>query len=756
MHWSETIAQLAATLFMTGLRSFVRRRLAMDPFTRKVPAGYEMEWLATKLAKDKTCLWPDDITKDIGPNGDDSRTEGHLGWEMASADDSSLKELAPTWTEAQRAMKIRERLGKLSRWTGLASGLGVSLATAIEAVMDQISTPEFGNQFIWSIQARFGGSDRIEDKQDIFFTIQKQRTWRVESTELEAALSLWIFAVNDRESSFQQSRTGASDWLRRDVLLSRKQSIRLLGPNIESFRRDMTWWTGFDTPDVIKVDVESLLELVLLEPDMSGTNSDNLREHVHIDPHRILEYGNDKITKDIPKLFAYQKELFRDDIGYSPKLPDNPVPPHTHLATISNLPLEMVFTQDLFSSFMYAVVHAKMCSIEGTVVCRKDDKVEELPWYQLKLEDPTLTRMVLAVERSGLMSQEEIFMSIIPPLSMNEGLSDMSSVFLLAQEKVRESVLRIGLDHAGEIYLRLFQICKAFGLRHKNALKATAHLAELFILLNTSIEFWGDYRHKQNYPSYELRSKVWTALKTTDEGVFNSLVEIYRKPGLSKIYEDRSLILANEYRPSISNSEQIELFEQTDETIKLLSSYTSPISGLQFEPKCTDIFGRSALHYCAAKYEIPKMTFDRSLHYLRYADINGWTPLHYYYAWNNHSRVPISIIVQIPEMMGMPGIAGTTPLHCAALRGCYSLARLIIESGDDPDVRDMMNVTPLHYATYKGPPEIATCLLDARADIEAKGISDENPMHLAAIDGNVKVLEILLDRGAKGEARNIF
>ncbi|KAF8461726.1 hypothetical protein BDZ91DRAFT_662932, partial [Kalaharituber pfeilii] len=49
LHWSATIAQLGATVVMTIVRSWVRFDVARRPIATRLPKGFELDWLATRL-----------------------------------------------------------------------------------------------------------------------------------------------------------------------------------------------------------------------------------------------------------------------------------------------------------------------------------------------------------------------------------------------------------------------------------------------------------------------------------------------------------------------------------------------------------------------------------------------------------------------------------------------------------------------------------------------------------------------------------
>jgi hypothetical protein len=53
MNWAVTIAQLIVTAIMTTLRAAVRRGLVLDEnMSRKLPKGYELDWVAKDLQRE--------------------------------------------------------------------------------------------------------------------------------------------------------------------------------------------------------------------------------------------------------------------------------------------------------------------------------------------------------------------------------------------------------------------------------------------------------------------------------------------------------------------------------------------------------------------------------------------------------------------------------------------------------------------------------------------------------------------------------
>ena len=166
MHWSSSVAQLAATVIMISIRAAVRLRFASPPPTQRIPEGHELDWLATRIGDDPEPLWTSlDNPKQNGslpepPSGilDDkcwnwSVVTGVERDKFASLDESQFD------SGLNDVVRIRKRLGKLSNWTGPASKFAISVARSVEAVMNTIFSrkeyPEL-RTLEWSVYGRRG------------------------------------------------------------------------------------------------------------------------------------------------------------------------------------------------------------------------------------------------------------------------------------------------------------------------------------------------------------------------------------------------------------------------------------------------------------------------------------------------------------------------------------------------------------------------------------------------------------------------
>ena len=93
-------------------------------------------------------------------------------------------------------------------------------------------------------------------------------------------------------------------------------------------------------------------------------------------------------------------------------------------------------------------------------------------------------------------------------------------------------------------------------------------------------------------------------------------------------------------------------------------------------------------------------------------------------------------------------------LHVAAKRDSVPVARLLLDRGIEPDVRDEDGATPLHHAAWAGSHEIVAMLLDRGASVNARTEDNLTPLHHAARAVEPETAALLLERGADANARS--
>jgi hypothetical protein len=314
MNWSASIAQLVCTFLMTLWRAWVRRSMVAMPIAHQVSKQHELDWLALRMAKfhgqsESGGFWPKDEEyfksgqpKDLSTRMTD--TSVRMSWEIftdrenlayrgyftpinsatsaspavtASAPTSaSVSASAPAIASASKtaiasespsinysfsvtecALQIRKRLGRLTNWTGPLSPVSIALAESIEVAMEKLLDKEVGGLFTWFVSVKVNNED-----EKVKFTIEKRDDrWKIDTTSIEAALSLWTFHIRAIEAERKEKtnkKEAPEDWLRDDTEMKRR-IIRLLGPadstsgpadSSKGLPRSLRWWMGETVGDV--------------------------------------------------------------------------------------------------------------------------------------------------------------------------------------------------------------------------------------------------------------------------------------------------------------------------------------------------------------------------------------------------------------------------------------------------------------------------------------------------------------------------
>jgi ankyrin repeat protein len=121
-----------------------------------------------------------------------------------------------------------------------------------------------------------------------------------------------------------------------------------------------------------------------------------------------------------------------------------------------------------------------------------------------------------------------------------------------------------------------------------------------------------------------------------------------------------------------------------------------------------------------------------------------WSPLHVA-VWNNHLELAESAFY---ENIDKADFQGNTPLHLAIIQGHQEWARILLNHGARPDIKNDKGETPLHLASYYNRKKIASLLLEKIEIVDEANQKGQTPLHYAAIGGAITIFEDLIRRGA--------
>ena len=265
-----SVAHLVSILLMAGVRGIIRRRLGWPPDHTPASPGYELDFLAADI------LFRSDIYENPSPfmkktRESDLRPSFISQWGVASispekrpklfARESAWDGLSDTKrdsdsrsfeTTSEELVRVRRRLGDLSRWESKATEISRSLVNSIEAFMD-LFFPEELESLEWFLKT-FDPEGR-EDYVRILIDRRSSRSWRVKLGDIESVLSMWMASAEagirkergDHEATKTDKKTNETreEWRRTTAQLGSKYKFcRVLGDDTyeRRLKRDISWW----------------------------------------------------------------------------------------------------------------------------------------------------------------------------------------------------------------------------------------------------------------------------------------------------------------------------------------------------------------------------------------------------------------------------------------------------------------------------------------------------------------------------------
>lgn len=745
MHWSASLTQFSATLIMAGVRAWVRRAPSTAPYAVELLSDHELDWLATRASDKKSLemLWssPETVrprrsdrfislfrskpetTSPESPTTDRIFwTQWSRGWGIQSGGTlENYRALRGRGSRggAQETLETRIRLGELTAWPGRAVREAISVATAIELVMDTLY-PSNGDkdEITWCMHTL--------DGEAIHFRIDRVNgKWRSNLAEVDSALSLWLYSVYHREQHDTTDMGDTSAWLRTGVA-AKKKALRLLGPTPTAFYErtpvasdnDMKWWLGSRMDYVYQVGYLGCKEYP--EEDFSMS-----RDQVTVETHRVVgpaEWGQMKMS-DLSSNWGYESWLILKDPEDHKLVLGGP----KAFAVISDAPLPQVYAQDMFSAFLWTVAPEL-----SPIIASKTSGNEDNFWNPFTLESTKLSKLAEDIQETGLGSLDDVYRTLIPPLSSYSKL-DNGIIEDLAIKQARVYESKSQWEKALKCLFWALPISLQFSFQKTPGAKTIGAILELQSRLASIIKFQqllplqgaasSFTKAIPNEALIPIYNDITTKLTTyAEEAILSKFAALYdfqgRAPPENPLVKSWVPLYHHERheKPSTWSLGVTELHERV---ANRQSDYHPP-GDLDHQP--VDSLGWTVVHYAVLAekwttiHEMLKLPNFKK-RFLK--DLGGWTPLHYCFSANRDESHDGALTTIIDGMNGAvlqaKTHAGLTILHCAVTQIRSTLFKKLVKryvaTGIGVDIQDNRGMTALHLAVVNGQTRNAQVLL---------------------------------------------
>jgi len=471
------------------------------------------------------------------------------------------------------------------------------------------------------------------------------------------------------------------------------------------------------------------------------------------------------------------------------------------LVVMSESPLENICGQFILSAFLSDFANQCLKSIGGRVRIRGGQqgmRVSSFGWSNTVLDD--LANMV---ERTGLATSEEAFLSIVPPLDkaaklpanldIPEAFSDTAkeiATYLDGRQHKQAKLLLLWLldtaecdaraheadgnwKSACEVYLLLCNTydnieggkdyaCEAeqfmglfcerlFIFFHSNSATKDRALSSVLKLVQDTI---GDLREMETWMSRLL--KWQTKLEGWEKGI-DGFIDTYgeNKERLHSALEGGNcLVVARMLNLQNVDVDTSDSTGRTPLILATIAGHESVVSQLlarKAKSETRDHLGRTAMHYASMN------GYTSILHILlRYSQTHDGFAIQ-----DAHGKYPIDLAIEngkgsaVSVFIFYGGDCDALPT--AARSGNESAAQLLLQNGASIETKvGADGWTALHLAAGNGQEHTVGLLLDYGASVQTKSSKyGRTALHLAAHNGFEATVRLLLDRYANVQAKDL-
>lgn len=369
---------------------------------------------------------------------------------------------------------------------------------------------------------------------------------------------------------------------------------------------------------------------------------------------------------------------------------------------MTNISIEGLFALDIFSAFMWAYAQTpEFKRIAGGATIQQPERVisrggDAVSWQSFTLKNSTLSKIAENVSKTGLASVEEVYLTIIPPLSKFRRLPDTGLAIEYASRQAKTYELSAEWDRASQCHLWALSICEPFERNEEAAIYAIASLTEYLKSFKEVDDIMAKQKHSQEDIQW-LRKRRESLAKTlrhfSDSYTLQKIHEIY-------IIQDR--IEGNE----IWNYQENTEIETNEPSIPLKFN---KIHQAIISDSTTSSWADIDKDFRENREEIRKLVKEK--------DALGWTPLHYAVMKENYRA--ITGLLKWGAEWGVLNLAQCSPLHLAARsKPSRNILKTVRTIKLDMNIQGRGGLTPLHFAVRSNNVPMAEALIDKGANIQ--------------------------------------
>ena len=513
MHWSAPLVHVGGILLMTCLRVWVHRHLGGTPKSQELSKGFELDWLALALAgkrKDAHFMYrerhdrtghhrPTAVNEEVTRSGEES-----WDWEICPVeidtefDDYSIEASnsnpdgntttasqvtipGGSVSQADRTLALRTELGALARWPGCASGKAIAVARAIEVVMERLGSSTIPDNEILAWSMNCTGS--IKGKEEISFHLTKAATgWTASSSEIDAALSLWLYSqsigINDEIMSRKRTTSNFKyndAWLR-VTGTEMHRSFKILGWNTTQLQQCLKLWV----PEVL--------------PTLHFTSFEGLFHH---DARPLTGCANhesrpfwSRNTKVVDVITGHPR------VGYVGPQNIQRAASNREFALLqaeSYPTLPTLCAQHIFTTFVITACsktdwlnrfegNAEIRSIGTTI-----DHIGDLNQKLFTLRNAELSELAQGIQATGIGSIEDVYLMILPAFCLANKLPRASPIIPYVHQRAKASEAQERWRDAANAYIWLLQAMSWFPHDEEFAVEITALFMQFLISVKSTL-----------------------------------------------------------------------------------------------------------------------------------------------------------------------------------------------------------------------------------------------------------------------------